>query len=199
MYTHTIRQTKIPNNEIPLSVSNRLMLLDPILGQTEFIAYPKLYISDTEVYTAKKSIEKVRDYDNQKVIMISILGSASYKTYPAGYMANILDTICLNCDAKLLFNYIPNQKKEALDIFNLCSLETQKCIAIDSYADTLRGFIGLLSQCDLLIGNEGGAVNMAKALGVATFCIFSPFITKGAWHGKVYQNHDSCTFKRLSP
>jgi ADP-heptose:LPS heptosyltransferase len=39
----------------------------------------------------------------------------------------------------------------------------------------------LLSSCDALIGNEGGAVNMAKALQVPTFSLFSPSVDKETW------------------
>jgi len=40
----------------------------------------------------------------------------------------------------------------------------------------------LTSHCDALIGNEGGAINMAKALNIPTFTIFSPWIEKEAWN-----------------
>ena len=59
--------------------------------------------------------------------------------------------------------------------------------------------MGILSQCDMLIGNEGGTVNIAKALDIPSFCFFSPFIVKGAWHGKVYKNHDSVHLSDYRP
>jgi heptosyltransferase-2 len=33
----------------------------------------------------------------------------------------------------------------------------------------------------MLIGNEGGSVNMAKALNVPTFSLFSPSVDKETW------------------
>src|SRR5690606_32765749 len=51
---------------------------------------------------------------------------------------------------------------------------------------SLREFLALTSHCDALIGNEGGAVNMAKALNIPTFSIFSPQIEKKVW--AVYQD-----------
>jgi heptosyltransferase-2 len=42
----------------------------------------------------------------------------------------------------------------------------------------LRGFIGILNQCNVIVGN-GGATNMAKALGKPSF--FSPWIEKKIW------------------
>ena len=191
VYSYPIYQALVPDNEIPLSISNRLMLLEPILKENKFRPYPKLYLSSDELQKAKNSIGSLKNVEGKKLLMIGILGSGPDKTYPAKYMASVLDTICDNCDAKLLFNYIPAQKEEALKVYDLCSSETQKQIEIDFYADSLRDFMGVLSQCDMLIGNEGGTVNMAKALGIPSFCFFSPFIVKGAWHGKVYENHES--------
>ena len=46
--------------------------------------------------------------------------------------------------------------------------------------------MALTANCDALIGNEGGAINMAKALSIPTFAIFSPWISLEAWAS--YQN-----------
>jgi heptosyltransferase-2 len=43
----------------------------------------------------------------------------------------------------------------------------------------LRGFIGILNQCDLIVGNDGGATNMAKAL--ENLLIIFPWIEKKIW------------------
>ena len=38
-----------------------------------------------------------------------------------------------------------------------------------------------MHNCDLIIGNDGGAINMAKALNKPSFIIFSPWIDKKGW------------------
>jgi heptosyltransferase-2 len=38
----------------------------------------------------------------------------------------------------------------------------------------------------MLIGNEGGAVNMAKALSIPTFSLFSPSVDKETW--QIFEN-----------
>jgi len=40
----------------------------------------------------------------------------------------------------------------------------------------------MTAHCNALIGNEGGAINMAKALQIPTFTLFSPWIKKEAWN-----------------
>lgn len=199
VYSETIHQTLNSEADIPLAVSNRLKLIDPLVKENSFSTFPKLYVSEQETIKAQQAISKIVGKTKDKLIMISILGSSSNKTYPSKYMAEVLDIICKNNTVKLLFNYIPNQKVDALSIFEKCSEHTQNCISFDFYAESLRDFIGLLSQCDLLIGNEGGAVNMAKALKIPSFCIFSPFIWKGAWHGQANKDHVSVHLRDYHP
>src|SRR5690606_25643819 len=48
--------------------------------------------------------------------------------------------------------------------------------------NSLRDFIGLMDACDFIIGNDGGAINMAKALNKPSFTIYSPLINKLGWN-----------------
>lgn len=200
IYNHRIEENLNPDGKFPSALQNRLRLLEPIIGsQTNLEVYPKIYLSTKETTTAKNTVDTLRETTGQPMIMIGILGSSPIKTYPAKYMADILDFICQRTDAKLIFNYIPNQKKEALAVYHQCKKETRAQIAIDFYAESLREFLAILDQCDALIGNEGGAVNMAKALNIPTFCVFSPFIVKGAWHVDNSKKHMGVHLKDHRP
>lgn len=182
IYSHTVPENLVPDGRIPSALQNRLRLLNPIMKGDEVAMYPKIHLTEAEISAAQKSLAGLKDHPEQPLIMIGILGSSPIKTYPADYMARLLDTISERTEARLLFNYIPHQKEAVRAIYEKCHPKTQARIAIDFYADSLRDFLGILSQCHALIGNEGGAVNMAKALQIPTFCLFSPFIVKGAWH-----------------
>ena len=131
--------------------------------------------------------------------MIGILGSEWYKTYPLDKMAELLNYIVEITQANLLFNYIPNQTEEAKKLYDLCNADTQSHIYFDLYANSLRSFLGLLSQCDALIGNEGGSVNMAKALNVPTFSLFSPSVDKETWQIFEDDKNVSIHLKDLKP
>ena len=39
-----------------------------------------------------------------------------------------------------------------------------------------------MDACDFIIGNDGGAINMAKALNKPAFTIYSPMIDKLGWN-----------------
>lgn len=142
---------------------------------------PKIHLKPEEIKKAKELIEKELDITKKKY-MISVLGSGSAKSLPNEYMAKTLDIIASNSNAQLLFNYMPNQQVEARTIFNLCNEKTKEKIIFDFYTNGLRDFVAILSLCDALIGNEGGAVNMAKALHVPTFTIFAPWINRHSWN-----------------
>ena len=80
-----------------------------------------------------------------------------------------------------MFNYFPKQIEDARIVFNSCKPETQQKIYFDLLGSDLRSFIGIVNQCALIIGNDGGAINMAKALNKPSFIIFSPWIEKKIW------------------
>ena len=158
-----------------------MQLLKP-LGIDFQVIKPKLYLQNSEIENAIELLNRNNIDLNRPIIMISAIGSSEAKTYPLEYMAQVIDEIAENKKVQILFNYIPNQIGIALELYNLCKLETQEKIFFDVYAKSLREFMSLTSQCAALIGNEGGAINMAKALDVPTFTIFSPFILKNDWN-----------------
>jgi heptosyltransferase-2 len=183
IYTDTVIESHIADGKNSLANKIRLELLNPIASEFDnYYISPELFLSQEEIVLAKHKVGELKRKSGQKLIMISILGSSPLKTYPSEYMSMVVDLICSNTNSMVLFNYLPNQKQEAMAIYERCNDSSKSKINFDFYAKTLREFILVLSQCDALIGNEGGAANMAKALEIPTFCIFSPFIVKEAWH-----------------
>ena len=183
-YTHPVKRWRESKFGLGLTIENRLQLLLPLLKNKDLSALvhkPKIHLLENEKATALNLLEKHGIREDEKPLMIAILGSGLNKSYPAPYMAALLDMLASETNSWLLFNYIPKQYEEVRKIYDLCQPETQARIKLDLFADSLRGFIALLSHCGALIGNEGGAVNMAKALDVPTFSIFSPWIPKGEW------------------
>lgn len=199
-YNHNIE--RLPNgtkSNYGLAIENRLRLLKPLIQKEITDFKPKIFLSEEEIKEAKKTLSEANIPINQPLFMIGILGSEWYKTYPIEKMAELLDYTVKKTNASLLFNYIPNQKEEALKLYNLCNEKTQQAIFFDIYGKSLREFLGLLSQCNALIGNEGGSVNMAKALMVPTFSLFSPSVDKETWQIFEDEKNISIHLKDLKP
>ncbi|MDX1277991.1 glycosyltransferase family 9 protein [Oceanihabitans sediminis] len=181
IYTHNIKRATKTDENCGLAIVNRLQLLKP-LDITIASAKPKIYVTSEELETSKKFLTTNGINLKKPLIMISVLGSGDNKTYPFAYMAKVIDQIVATTEAQILFNYIPKQEKEAKAIFNLCKTETQARIYMHLFGKSLRDFLSLTAHCHALIGNEGGAVNMAKALNIKTFTIFSTWIDKDTWN-----------------
>lgn len=176
-YTKTV----IPDTECNGTANAyRLLLASTALNKKVDLAFPTIHLTEAEITLAKT---KMSVFSNKKpIFMISVLGSGKNKSLPPRYMAEVLDFIVEKKEVQILFNYIPKQRKEVEKIYQLCNEQTQLQIDLDFYANGLRDFLGILSQCDALIGNEGGATNMAKALSVPTFTIYAPWINKTSWN-----------------
>lgn len=188
-YTHLFTYHWEPTTIAGTAVENRMKLLAPIMENYPKERKPKIYLRESEAAFAKAQLKEHHIKRDKPLFMISVLGSSREKTYPLPYLALLLDTIVAHTQAQLLLNYIPNQLGEVNKLLMLCSSQTRAHICKDLYGNSLREFIALTAECDALIGNEGGAVNIAKALEVPTFAIFSPWIYKKAW--ALYQNNQN--------
>ncbi len=178
---HTLERKSKSFHNTSTSLEDRMMLLEPLGINFELIA-PKIFLTDLEIENAKKKLTKADISLDIPIIMISAIGSESFKSYPLEYMAIVLNKITKDRNVQLLFNYIPFQKQDAIKLYSLCNDETQQKIKIDFYTENLREFLAVTYICKALIGNEGGATNMAKAMNIPNFNIFSPKILKSSWN-----------------
>lgn len=181
LYTDNVPFESFPKTNLGLAIERRLSLLEPLNLKIEIDPLPKLFVTEKENQEAIALFEKHNLKKDRKTVMISLLGSEKLKTYPLEYMAKVVDTIADNQDINILFNYFPKQIEDAKLVLNSCKISTQKKIYFNLLGSDLRSFIAIMNQCDLIIGNDGGAINMAKALEKPSFIIFSPWIEKKIW------------------
>jgi heptosyltransferase-2 len=181
LYTDNVLFKELPRTNLGLAIERRLSLLEPLHLLVKIDPLPKLFVTPEENQQAIALFEKHQLRKDRKTVMISLLGSEQLKTYPLNYITKVIDTIAENANLNILFNYFPQQIEDAKIVFNSCKPSTQEKIYFDLLGGDLRAFIGVLNQCDLIIGNDGGAINMAKALEKPSFIIFSPWIEKKIW------------------
>ncbi|MFK5983392.1 MAG: glycosyltransferase family 9 protein [Flavobacteriaceae bacterium] len=200
LYTHNIAMSDEPKSNVGLVIERRLSLLDPLNLDIEIEVVPKLTVTDKEKEFVSNLFEEHHLDKSKKTVMISIIGSSPNKTYPLEYMSKVVNYVSEKTDANILFNYIPKQLDLAQEVFDNCSETTKKNIYFNLLGKNLREFIIIMDACDLIVGNDGGAINMAKALNKPSFIIFSPWIEKEMWStfedGKL---HDSVHLKDYQP
>lgn len=181
LYTDNLPFTSFPKTNLGLAIERRLSLLKPLNLKIEIDPYPKLYVTEAENQQALALFRAHGLQQNRKTVMISLIGSESSKTYPLAYMAEVVNAIGDQHDVNILFNYFPKQIALAKEVYALCSKSTQEKIYFDLLGDDLRSFIAIMNQCDMIVGNDGGAINIAKSLQKPAFIIFSPWIEKKVW------------------
>ena len=182
LYTHTYRKKRKSKTGLGLAIDNRLLLLQSVLPIDNLKPKPKVFLTKKEINDAQILIKEKQINTTKKLYMIGALGSENKKTYPLKYLAKLLDIIVLEKECTLILNYMPSQITQIKNLINLCKKKTKEAIRLDIYSKDLRSFLALTSQCDAVIANEGGVINMAKALDIPTFSIFSPWILKSAWN-----------------
>jgi ADP-heptose:LPS heptosyltransferase len=179
-YTNTIKRHSDYNSNLGLIIEQRLALLEPLEIEKK-ITFPSIIVSETEKNTADSIFAKNKIDSSKKTVMFSSIGSDKTKTYPLPYMAEIIDYVADNYNVNILFNYIPNQIKEAKKVLDLCKKSTQEKVYFNVIGGSIREFIALMDKCEIIIGNDGGATNMAKALNKPSFILFCPWIDKKGW------------------
>lgn len=200
LYTQTLERLKKPEHNCSLAIENRLKLLEFLEIPFQEIT-PKIYLTQAEIASAEAYVTTSNINLKKPLFMVSVLGSSEAKTYPLDYMASLLDSLVAeNKEAQFLFNYIPKQEKEAREVYEHCLSITQKRIFFSVFGKSLREFLAITSHCDAMIGNEGGAINMAKALNIPTFTIFSPSLKMQNWFGKKEnKNHKAVHLSEYIP
>ena len=181
LYSHALKRNETSFSEATKAIEHRMLLLEP-LGIPFKAIKPKIFITQEEKKEASIRLENAGINVQKPIVMVSAIGSNESKTYPLASMAKVLDTVADGNDIQFLFNYIPFQKDDAYKLYQLCNDSTKAKIHFDFYEESLRNFIAVTSLCKALIGNEGGATNIAKALNIPTFTIFSPLILKNDWN-----------------
>lgn len=186
-YTTTVKRSAGDPTQRPLSLHHRNQLILPLVGKDfTFNLHPRIFLNPKEIKAAQAAIKHRNPA--KKIVMIAVLGSSKLKTYPLDQLAEMLKYICHNFPVQLLFNYMPHQQKEVDKLKERLDPFTQEQLLLDRAPKSLRDFIALTSQCDAILGNEGGAINMGKALNLPSFAIFSPQIEKQGWHREETHN-----------
>lgn len=179
LYTHPVSRKKEPiSKETALAIEHRQQVLEP-LGITFSKVFPKIYLSEEEKSNAKLLLQKFGVDFSKPIAMISTFGSTPEKTYP--FMKDVLEDIAQFSNVQILCNYLPSQKEDFKTLFESLNTETKSKIVLDFDTKNLREFIAVTSFCKVLVGNEGGATNVSKALGIPTFGIFAPYVDKKTW------------------
>jgi ADP-heptose:LPS heptosyltransferase len=180
-YSHRICLDDVAPSGNGCVIDTRLSLLGPLWFPYNFQweDKPKLFLTENEKNGAKDFLISGGIDLAQPLVMFGILGGEKEKTWPIDFMIELIDDFIKKTQTQVIFNYLPEQKNEAQYIYQ--NITNKNKVFWNLYPQNIRLMAGVLTYCKLLIGNEGGAVHIAKAVNTATFTIFSPFVNPKDW------------------
>lgn len=174
IYTDVVEKLKIPSDTTCCTaIDNRVSLVGPLnKNNLSLELHPKIYLTEKEIEEGKNILIQANLNPNRKTLMIGILGSGEDKSWPIQYMTQLIAHIQKHYDFNILFNYIPSQQSTVDKIIS--GLPNLDKIYPELIGANVREFLKILYHCDAFVGNEGGGINMSKALDKPTFSIYSP-------------------------
>ncbi|GET32210.1 heptosyltransferase [Prolixibacter bellariivorans] len=161
-------------------IEERLALLEPLKKDNfKFDPHPRLYLTEEEKEDGKQLLLEAGVDLTRKVIVTGVYGSVENKTYPEDYMLEVIRHLIENYSAQIILNYFPNQKEAATAFAE--KLGNPENVFPGLTGKSLRELAKIVTHTDAYIGNDCGHTNLAKALEIPTFTIFSPFISRESW------------------
>ena len=134
---------------------------------TKRFAEPKIYLSRREENFSKSFLKKIHR-KNRVVIAIQPGGRVHLRLWSTRNYAALADGLMEKYNAKILvFYYVPFEKYFA---DRVCE-QADNGLSRMSERD-IRRYLAKIAACDLFIGTDGGALQMALALGVPAVGIF---------------------------
>jgi heptosyltransferase-2 len=184
VYDKEIKVLNVQDDTLQLSIKNRFRLLAPIMGDFPKNSEAEIHLTPEEIGISRGRLDAVLGKAT-KAIMVSALGSSKNKTYPFEYMAQLMDLAFRTTNLPLILNYRPDQEGLINILINQLQPKTQKAVMKSLTPNSLRDYMATVYHCVAAVGNEGGAINIAKALNKPTFAIFSPLIDPSGWHTEI--------------
>ncbi len=136
----------------------------------------KVFISKSEEKQARALLESAGISTKNKIIAVIPGGGASWgkhsyrKNYPADKFAAVADELIKECNAQVIM--LGDKKEEAILDKVKDKMKQKPSLIKADFA--LREFMAVLSQCDLVLCNDGGPLHITVGLGIATVSIFGP-------------------------
>ena len=172
-------------------VRQNLLFLSPLEKIKPIIEYPDFSINvDSEKKSAYRKYMQRQGVDfNRPVIVAAVATRIPWKVWDKDRMKEVLHRIITCYDAQVIFNYGGKAEEDYAKTIRH-EMGDDPNILIDVRANNLKELAELISNCDFFFGNEGGPRHLSQALGIHSFAIYPPNISKATWlhaEGSKYQ------------
>ena len=151
-------------------VSDWLALLKPLGIESDDFS-PSLTVTETETEIARRQLRAVGLSTERVIIGVHPGASHRVRHWDAARFASVIDKLVNDLNAQVvLFEEKKGESDEIAPRARVARLQSD-----------LRGFMGLVSQCDLLLCSDSGPMHIGTALDVPVTALFGP--QRREWYG----------------
>jgi len=179
LFLHNYRS--VHDNRID-KVSHLLHLLHPLEKYFKVVYYPDftLRVTPEEQAAFRAKMENAGVDFSKPVITCTVATRIPHKVWDGEKMRLILERIIERYDAQLIFNFA-GKAEEAVAVQLHNRMHNHPRVFTSVKADNLRELAALLSLSGFFFGNEGGTRHISQALGIPSFAIYPPSVSKRVW------------------
>ncbi len=179
---------------------NQAASLEAKLSILEGLPVPARLTRDFDVVLRQDEIESMRETmgeaglsPDKPTLLFSPISRLSYKNWPMESFAVLIDHCVDRYDVNAVMIWGPGERPLVDQLVSRLRQPAGVCTSIPT--PDLRRLAALARNSSLFIGNDSGPRHVAEAVGIPTFTIFSPPISKFAWlphQGERHQGIDMC-------
>lgn len=167
LYTHVAKPSPEDTHRIDYDLATLRTL-----GLTPATSRPALYLSPDDETAAERVLDEVLGSDNKSARLILMQPGARYslKVWPPERFAELADRLSQTMPCRILLGGDAKEREVAEGV-----RERTRCRpSVVAGRLSLPEFGALLKRCALFIGNDGGAMHMAAAVGIPVVALFGP-------------------------
>ena len=163
-------------------ISHLLSLLHPlekrfkVFYDTDF----RLYVTPDEQAAFHIKMKNAGVDFSKPVITCAVATRLSYKVWDGEKMRRILERIIDRYDAQLIFHF-SGKEEEAVAVQLHNRMNNHPRVFTNVKAGNLRELASMISLSDFFFGNEGGPRHISQALGIPSFAVYPPSVSKEVW------------------
>ncbi len=159
-------------------VSDWQALLEP-LGVSERSRFqPSLTVTEGERANARRRLRMAGLSTEKPIVGVHTGASQRVRRWDPERFTAVIDGLLSNPDVQVVVFEETVGDSAALSTNGTTRLVPQRAARIQS---SLRGFMALVTQCDLLLCSDSGPMHIANALGVPVTALFGP--QRREWYG----------------
>jgi ADP-heptose:LPS heptosyltransferase len=152
-------------------ISDWLALLGPLGVERREGFTPSLTVTQSEKENARKRLGSARLSTERQIVGVHPGARHPVRRWNADRFATVIDRIVSDRGVQILLF----EEKQG------DSAEIAPSGPVRRIQSDLRGFMGLVTQCDLLLCSDSGPMHIASALGVPVTALFGP--QRSEWYG----------------